>query len=272
MRSLLASSLAKTIDISARLAYGALVPFFPKDREYRLRSTAEIEQQSYYELGVDHFANRIKGFGLDGFNTVLEVGSGNGRWLCAFSGRGSKVVGVEPQAEAVFQTKEHVSRLNLDNIGVLQGRAEELPIQSESVDLCFCYGVLMYCEKTAAVSEMNRVLRDGGTYFIAVQGPGYALALMRNGLRARDPGYFRTGFNRFIRDVANLGMPWMYHRPSSKTVPQRVLTKAIRHLNWSIEKIEYLDWMGMKRPLFLSVFYYVQGTKCSGNKKINSAA
>jgi SAM-dependent methyltransferase len=100
----------------------------------------------------------------DGRRTVLDVGSGWGA-VSSRLGEWGEVIGVEPSEVA----REEAQRRGVQ---VLEGRAEELPIEDESVDLAIASDVIEHVPDDApAVGELARVLRPGGTALITV--PAY---------------------------------------------------------------------------------------------------
>jgi len=253
----------KALAVSARLLYLVCTPLLRKDRSLRAQSAEESEREHYYERGVAFYADELQRYGLEGFEKVLDVGSGNGRWLMAFSALGADAIGVEPRAEGVAQAEKHRKRLNAPRVTVLQGHAEALPVASESADLYFSYGVLMYCELGKALEEARRVLKPGGTYFIAVQGGGYPLIRMYHGLLARDYDQFSAkGFWRFITYLRNLVFPSGYERAADKSLPVGYLRKRLRNCGLFPEAVQHLDsYRAVSTACSLPVFYYVKGKK-----------
>ena len=247
--------------VAARVLFAVLAPLTPRDPSLRTMTAREVEDESYDTLGMKHFRHRIKDLGLDGFTQVLDVGSGNGRWLSAFSSFGGRPIGVEPRAEGIAQTRKHASRLEMESAPVVRGAAEHLPIGSESVELYFGSEVLMYCDKAIALAEADRVLRPGGTYFLTVQGPGYPLLRMVHGLRSRDFPQFAEAFHRFLINLRNLAAQPLFGRATSRAIPRRYLIHAIKKLGWTVDSVADLGWRGRDRFLGFSVFYSVKGTK-----------
>lgn len=115
----------------------------------------------------------------DGARRVLDVGSGWG----AVSGRlgaWGEVIGVEPSPVA----REEAERRG---VRVLEGRAEELPVDDASVDIAIASDVIEHLpDDAAAVRELVRVLRPGGLALITV--PAYP-SLM--GAHDRALGHYR---------------------------------------------------------------------------------
>ena len=66
------------------------------------------------------------------------------------------------------KTRAGAAALGLDNVDARQGYAEELPAESESVDVVISNGVINLCpDKMAVMTEVHRVLKPGGRFQIA---------------------------------------------------------------------------------------------------------
>jgi ubiquinone/menaquinone biosynthesis C-methylase UbiE len=96
---------------------------------------------------------------------VLDVGCGAGFHLPRFAEKASRVVGVEPHAPLVEAARRRVSAL--DNVSVLAGTAQALPVPDRSVDVVHARWAYFFgpgCEP--GLAELDRVLRGGGTAFV----------------------------------------------------------------------------------------------------------
>ena len=94
--------------------------------------------------------------------SVAEIGCGYGSNLYDIRRTAGSVIGVEPcrvyhQMSAILAEREGVEPLNLR-----WGRAEEIPLESNSCDLVLCVSVHQYTDVRAAIREMARILRPGG--------------------------------------------------------------------------------------------------------------
>ena len=107
-------------------------------------------------------------------NYILEVGSSAG----AISLQAkqlypeSKVVGLEPEEEAITVSKNMSNDFNLKNLFFINGVGENLPFKDEQFDLIICHTVIEHVSNVEIVlSEMNRVLSPRG--FIHLEAPNY---------------------------------------------------------------------------------------------------
>lgn len=115
-----------------------------------------------YERGRPGFppgAIRFLGreFGLGPGSTVVELGSGTGKFTRALRATGAAIVAVEP-LEGMRREFHH----GLPDVLVLPGRAEEIPVPDRFADAVFAAQAFHWFQGTAAVREIARVLRPGG--------------------------------------------------------------------------------------------------------------
>lgn len=98
--------------------------------------------------------------------TVLDLGSGAGL-DCFFAatkvGETGKVIGVDMTPEMIERARSSAQRLNLSNVEFRQGYIEELPVDSNSVDVIISNCVInLSPDKSKVFAETFRVLKPGG--------------------------------------------------------------------------------------------------------------
>ncbi len=96
---------------------------------------------------------------------VLDIGCGTGFHLPAFAADARTVTGVEPhhrlRALAVRRTRR------LDNVSVLAGLADALPVPDASVDVAHARWAYFFGPGSEpGLAELDRVMRRGGTAFV----------------------------------------------------------------------------------------------------------
>lgn len=118
---------------------------------------------------VDSFAGTGNPFLYGDLNpgeTVVDIGSGAGfDTLIAASQVGSsgKVIGVDMTEEMRAKAMAGARHLGLTNVEIRAGYAEDLPVESDSVDAVISNGVINLCpDKQAVFREIFRVLKPGG--------------------------------------------------------------------------------------------------------------
>ena len=98
--------------------------------------------------------------------TVLDLGSGAGL-DCFFAakkvGETGKVIGVDMTPEMIERAQSSAKRLNIQNVEFRQGYLEELPVESNTVDVIISNCVINLApDKSRVFAEAMRVLKPGG--------------------------------------------------------------------------------------------------------------
>jgi SAM-dependent methyltransferase len=128
---------------------------------------------------------------------VLDVGCGGGFHLPRFAAAARSVVGVEPYGPLVRQARTRVS--GLDNVRVLAGGAQRLPVADASVDLVHARTAYFFgpgCEP--GIGQADRVLRPGGVLAVVdldTRCPPYGEWML-----ADLPAYDADGVERFFAE------------------------------------------------------------------------
>ena len=123
---------------------------------------------------VESFAGTGNPFSLGPIQigeTVLDIGCGAGfdTLIAALQvGASGNVIGLDMTQAMVEKTRQGANQLGLKNVEVRLGYAEELPVDSGSVDVVISNGVINLCpDKQQVMREVWRVLRPGGRAQIA---------------------------------------------------------------------------------------------------------
>lgn len=103
---------------------------------------------------------------LEPGQTVLDLGSGAGL-DCFFAakkvGEMGHVIGVDMTPEMIDRARSSAKRLNLQNVEFRQGYLEDLPVDSNSVDVIISNCVINLApDKSKVLAEAFRVLKPGG--------------------------------------------------------------------------------------------------------------
>lgn len=109
--------------------------------------------------------------GLKFGETVLDLGSGAGVdvFLAAKAvGPVGRVIGVDMTPEMIAKASENAARGGYTNVEFRLGEIENLPVDSDSVDVIISNCVLnLVPDKRRAFAEMHRVLKPGGRFTIS---------------------------------------------------------------------------------------------------------
>ncbi len=102
---------------------------------------------------------------------VLDLGCGAGLDTILAArrvGPTGKVVGVDMTGEMIGKTRRNVAALGIENVEVLHGSIESLPLGDASIDAAISNGVFNLCpDKPRALAEAFRVLKPGGRLLMA---------------------------------------------------------------------------------------------------------
>jgi arsenite methyltransferase len=102
---------------------------------------------------------------------VLDVGAGSGTDVLSAArlvGPDGIVFALDMTPAMLNKLRENVGRAGADNVRVMEGNAEAIPLPDESVDVVTSNGVLnLVPNKVRAFEEIFRVLRPGGAVQIA---------------------------------------------------------------------------------------------------------
>lgn len=121
--------------------------------------------------------------GIRAGQSLLDVGTGTGVVAITAARRGATVVGLDLTPELLEQARQSAAVAGLSNVAWKEGDAESLPFADASFDVVLSqFGHMFAPRPEAAVKEMVRVLKPGGTLGVAtwppehLMGRGFALA------------------------------------------------------------------------------------------------
>jgi len=104
--------------------------------------------------------------------TVLDIGCGGGMDLMLAArraGPSGQAIGVDMTPSMLERAKRAALKAGLwETVEIRRGIAEELPVESETVDVAISNGVLnLSADKVRSFGEVYRVLRPGGRFYFA---------------------------------------------------------------------------------------------------------
>lgn len=115
--------------------------------------------------------------------TLLDLGCGSGFHLPLWAGSAERVVGVEPHPPLVSLARRRTKEL--ENVTVLKGMAESLPVADASVDVVHARWAYFFGPGSEpGLRELERVVRRGGTAFV----------IDNDATRSTFGGWFRRGY------------------------------------------------------------------------------
>jgi ubiquinone/menaquinone biosynthesis C-methylase UbiE len=101
---------------------------------------------------------------------VLEVGIGSGFNLPFYSSNVERLIGLDPSPKLLSMVRQNL-RLNAPSVELVEGSAEAIPLESNSVDTVVTTWTLCSIPDAArALREMHRVLRPTGRLLFIEHG------------------------------------------------------------------------------------------------------
>lgn len=137
-------------------------------KEFFNRVAPEWEniRKGYYDESVKNILLEMKVLNKD--MTVMDLGAGDGYISRGIAGLVKKVVAVDLSAEMLKLLGEKAREEGITNIETLEGDGCDIPYKSSSIDVVCSNMYLHHIDSPEiAIREMKRVLKPGGTVFLA---------------------------------------------------------------------------------------------------------
>jgi SAM-dependent methyltransferase len=149
------------------------------EKSQLVASAAEVYDSFFLPALFEEWAARVaEAARIQPGDRVLDIACGTGvlaRRVAEIAGSTGKTVGLD-----VNENMLSVARSKAPQIEWRNGNAEDLPFDPDAFDVIVSqFGLMFFANQLAALQEMKRVLRVGGTLSLAVWGPlkdspGYA--------------------------------------------------------------------------------------------------
>ncbi|MFI5693947.1 methyltransferase domain-containing protein [Kribbella sp. NPDC051586] len=161
-----------------------------------------IDRQAFIldQMAARPAVHALKSWALDQLaptagEAAVDVGSGTGEDVVALHKFGARAIGVEPSPGLRAEAVRRAAGVDVEYV---DGQAEMLPFDDESVDILRSERVLQHVDDPAAVvKEMARVLRPGGR--IALIDTDWGTAI----IHPADPDVLQRMVGYFLRESAN---------------------------------------------------------------------
>ncbi len=118
-------------------------------------------RSSFYNADIiDALADRA---GVTRRSWAVDVGTGTGFVAAGLAGKAASVIGVDNSPAMMAVARQNLDRLGVDNVTLVAGEVDSLPLEDDSLDVAVANMVLHHAPDPAAmIAEMVRVVRPGG--------------------------------------------------------------------------------------------------------------
>ncbi|CAG8998291.1 MAG: Malonyl-[acyl-carrier protein] O-methyltransferase [Candidatus Celerinatantimonas neptuna] len=145
---------------------------------------------------------------------AVDLGCGSGQFMQNLSGYTQHVIGID-----LSQKMLHQSRRQYPDALLLQGDAEQLPLDSQSVDLIFSNLALQWCsELSLAIRECWRVLKPGGQLVFSTLITGTLFELAHSFQSVDQHAHIRSFLSMEDMTQAIHGVVWTRHQCECRPV------------------------------------------------------
>lgn len=129
--------------------------------------------------------------------TILDIGTGPGRLLMEIKKftPNSKLIGIDPSTDMIEIARLNIKEAELADIEIVHGSAEEIPVDSKTVDIAVSnWSFLYWDEPEEGLSEIHRVLKPEGKLVISDWNKSYPVwkFYLRNINLLRRAGWWRA--------------------------------------------------------------------------------
>jgi SAM-dependent methyltransferase len=143
-------------------------------------------------------------FDFEPGSLVLDVGCGCGRQMQRLNPRGCSTIGIDLDASAL-------SCCRRQGLCVLKARAEQIPIESGSLDGIICKVAISYTEEDKVIREIGRLLKPGAKCYLVGHGAGYYIKyLLFSPLRNSRIYALRTLVNTWLWGATGRRLPGFF--------------------------------------------------------------
>lgn len=150
---------------------------------------AEITLQQFTESSEtkrNALVNELKDFSVE---RILDIGCGAGLQLLPFAqNKDSFCFGIDVGDEVGEVGNRVFTKQGFPEKGsFMRAKGEELPFADESFDVVICWVALPYMDNHQALSEIARVLKKGGKFFLKIHAPLFYWGMIKQRAKTMDP-------------------------------------------------------------------------------------
>ncbi|MFX1320597.1 MAG: class I SAM-dependent methyltransferase [Promethearchaeota archaeon] len=163
--------------------------------ERYIQSTEKLINYRYKPF-AKQVLDSINEFGIEGIPKILDIGCGPGILLFEIKKiiPDVKLVGVDSSEQMLNFAKEKAEHNNIDELELLKGLAEDIPLPNDDIEVVVCLNCLHdFKDAKQTIEQVYRVLRSGGIFILKDKNGAYPRWKMRLHFI---PLILRTGLKR----------------------------------------------------------------------------
>lgn len=126
-----------------------------------------------YSGGIASYQDRLRQYGFERMDRVLDAGCGFGQWALALAGLNANVEALDDSSIRVVFIKELQKRLGLPGLKANKGTIERVPFSDGAFDGLWCYQALFLSDWRNTLREFHRVLKPGGLLYLNANSHGW---------------------------------------------------------------------------------------------------
>jgi 2-polyprenyl-3-methyl-5-hydroxy-6-metoxy-1,4-benzoquinol methylase len=134
--------------------------FGTRNQELRNWTKERLETFIFNETTIEHLHRYAFARGFIEGKRVLDIASGEGYGVDLMASCASEVIGVDIDQPTVERASQKYTR---ENVRFLQGKASEIPLENDSVDVVVSFETLEHTDKhEEMIKEVVRVMKPDG--------------------------------------------------------------------------------------------------------------
>jgi len=170
---------ARKIGREWRFSRSALLAWLAQGNSRQYSAAEQVVREYFDQLAPEYDASRVKCYGDDLRNLLMEVipvskemivadiGCGTGYLTKVLAEKSKEVTAVDASVEMLNVARRELEKAGLDNIRFIRGEAEKLPVHGNQFDLVFANMLLHHLSDPGeALREFQRILKPGGLTII----------------------------------------------------------------------------------------------------------
>ena len=180
---------------------------------------------------------------------LLDVGSGNGQHIRKLQNSAEYIVGIDQNHKGIASAYAHNRP---DNAAYMVSNALALPFKDQTFDLALCICALEhFADDTAAIREINRVLKKDGRFILTVDTLNYRgiSASYRDACRSKHFVYRFYTRESLLTKLIGLGFTFVRGKYIISSPVSSLAYKASTFFRW-----RHIDFV---EPLLYTILYPV---------------